>query len=463
MSRGIPSAPARTAAAKLTPWQRRGLILLGVAVLLFGALFVFRSAFLHTRMGDLGVFLRAGWAVRSGEDIYTVTDDKGFHYHYPPFLAILLVPLADPPAGQTSGATLPYAVSVGLWYAFSIVCLAVAVHWLASALEQSLYAPDDRPRRGSRPWWALRVVPVIAGLPALGGSLMRGQVDMLLLVLLCGMAAATLRGRSGLAGLLLAGAISIKVIPAFLLLYPLWRRDVRWLTGCALGLALFLGVLPAAVFGPGQAAAYYREWYEVLVRPGLTDGGDQTRADELTQATTTDSQSILVVLHHTRHPDEWQHPAPVESGERLAHWALGGLLTLVTFAAAGRRPRSDGPATVVLLGALVILMVLLSPVCHLHYFSLSVPLLMGLVAASGTAQGRASRPARIGLWALLAVNVVANILPRLPALWFLRPLGMAAYAALLLWAVGCFVVWRSSRGRAAAEVREPPRHASLAA
>jgi len=78
-------------------------------------------------------------------------------------------------------------------------------------------------------------------------------------------------------------------------------------------------------------------------------------------------------------------------------------------------------------------------------------------------QGQESRPRRIGLWVMLGVNVVANTLPRLPSLWFLRPLGMAAYAALLLWAVACFVLWRSSRGSAAAEVRESSRHASLAA
>src|SRR5260370_3802002 len=49
-------------------------------------------------------------------------------------------------------------------------------------------------------------------LPAVGGALMRGQVDMILLAIFCGMVACALRGRSTLAGLLLAAAISIKVI-----------------------------------------------------------------------------------------------------------------------------------------------------------------------------------------------------------------------------------------------------------
>jgi hypothetical protein len=440
----------------LTPWQRRGLVLLGVAVLLFGGLFELRSAFLKQRMGDLNVFLRAAWAVRAGEDIYAVTDDHRHHYHYPPPLAILLVPLADPPPGAPTVRAVPYAVSVGLWYVFSILCLAVALHWLASALEQSLYGTGARPRRWSRPWWALRVLPMIGCLPALGGALMRGQVDMLLLALLCGMAAAALRGRSGRAGFLLAAAISVKVIPAFLLLYPLWRRDRRWLGACAAGLVLFLGVIPAAVIGPGRAAAYYKEWHEVLVRPALTDGGDQTRAVELTNVTATDSQSILAIVHNTRHLDRASRPRAADAGDRLAHWAAGALLTLLTFAAAGRRPAGEGPTTVVLLGALVILMLLLSPVCHLHYFSLSVPLVMGLIAAPG-------RSHRVGLWLLLGANVAANALPRFPGLEVLRDLGLAMYAALALWAAACVVLWRSSPRPAPAATREPADRTGLAA
>ncbi len=448
-------APARS---ELTPWQRRGLVLLAVALVLFGGVFEFRSAFLRRRMGDLGVFLRAAWAVRAGEDIYAVTDDNRHHYHYPPVLAVLLVPLADPPSGRQAEGLIPYPVSVGLWYVLSVVWLALALHWLASALEQSLYGPDDRPRRGSPRWWGLRVLPLLGCLPAVGGALMRGQVDMLLMLLLCGMIAAALRGRSAVAGLLLAAAISLKVIPAFLLLYPLWRRDGRWLAACAVGLVFFLGVIPAAAFGPGRTLAYYREWNEVLVKPGLTSGGDQTRAEELTLTTATDSQSLVAVLHNLRHLDRVTRPAAAEPGERLAHWGAAALLTLLTLAA-GRRAGGNGPAAVVLLGALVILMAVVSPVCHLHYFSLSLPLVTGLMALAGRARPLLGK----GLGLLLALNVVANALPRLPGLEVLRDAGLALYAALLLWAVGCVVLLRSARQPGLPRRRELPQQRGLAA
>jgi hypothetical protein len=431
-----------------TPRERRWLVFLLVAAVLFGGLVEFRSAFLHRRMGDLDVFLRAAWAVRSGRDIYTVTDDKGFHYHYPPLFAILLTPLADPPAGADRAWTLPYAVSVALWYAFSVACLIVAIRWLAAALDE-----------GGRPWSALRIVPLVACLPAIGGSLMRGQVDLLLLLLLCGMTVAALERRSFAAGMWLAAAIALKVIPAYLLIYPLWRRDGRWLAGCAAGLAVFLGVIPAAVFGPKQTIAYYQEWQTVLLRPALTQGGDQTRANELTNVTATDSQSFLAVLHNTLHPDRTTRPPTAAVCVRLTHWAIGGELTLLLLMA-GRRAR--GPAVEVLrLGNLMILMILLSPVCHLHYFALLLPAATGLVALD------TQRELHLSGWlkTVFVILIVANSLPKIPGLELLRDAGLAMYAALLLWGTGCFALWKMNDASPRAAAREsavltPPWQAS---
>src|SRR6266851_1412107 len=53
-----------------------------------------RSAFLKRPMTDLQVYLRAAWAVRTGNDLYAITDENKWHYHYPAVFAILMVPLA---------------------------------------------------------------------------------------------------------------------------------------------------------------------------------------------------------------------------------------------------------------------------------------------------------------------------------------------------------------------------------
>ncbi len=75
----------------------------------FGVVTEVRSAgALQRRMGDLDCYLRAAWAVRTGTDPYDIQDDNGWHYNYPPLLAIVAVPLADAPKGVERAGLLPF-------------------------------------------------------------------------------------------------------------------------------------------------------------------------------------------------------------------------------------------------------------------------------------------------------------------------------------------------------------------
>jgi hypothetical protein len=436
-------------ALALSPGQRRGLIGLCVAFALFCGLVEFRSAFLIHRKGDLNVFLRAGWAVRSGADLYDVTDDNGFHYNYPPFLAVLVAPLADPPTGFDRSGMLPWPVSVAVWYALSLLCLAVAVHHLAGALEQT--SPDPAVRlqpRGCRRWWALRIVPILACLVPVGHTLMRGQANLLVLALLCGCLAAVLRGRRFLGGLCLAGAVCLKVFPAFLILFPLWRRDGRCLAGCAAGLVLGLAVVPLAALGPVRTWECYEKFLAVTLEPGMGVGSDESRARELTNVTATDSQSLLAVLHNSLNYNPATRPPKASPAVRISTMLAGAALTGLTLLAAGWR-RNDEPLAVVLLFAsLVVNMLLLSPVCHLHYFCLVVPLAMALLAKRWERQETLALGTALTL--ALVFNAVANLLPQFPRFQGLRDVGVAMYATLLLWTVGIVLLWRRTRRGAAA-------------
>ena len=135
---------------------------LGIVIFAFGWIVLNRSAFLQNRHTDAGVYFRAAWAVQSGTSIYQAKDDNGWPYVSTPFLAILLTPLGDPPAGtppEKRGYSLPHPASIAVYYAISVAALFGAMHILASAIEGQSGGPNSRvPQRSGRPWLTRRKV-----------------------------------------------------------------------------------------------------------------------------------------------------------------------------------------------------------------------------------------------------------------------------------------------------------------
>lgn len=428
-------------------WERWMAVLLLLVMALFSVLVEYRSAFMARRMGDLGCYLRAAWAVRARQDMYGIVEDNGWHYNYPPLYAILLTPLADPPANVDHAGFVPYEISVAVLYVFNLVCLVVGIRVLASALEKASADPLVRSLPvGCRRWWALRTIPLLACLPPVGHTLMRGQTNLLLLALICGMIAGLLRGRRFVAGLCLAGAICLKIFPAFLLLVPLWRRDGRCLGGCTAGLLVGLVLIPLAALGPRGFVSEYRELGIVLVGPALGLGEDKSRAEELIEVNATDNQSIQTMLHNWLHLDRETRPKVAAPWVRYASWLIGGGFTLLTLAASYRRRSDNGLSVALFVGALTLVMIWMSPVCHSHYFVLSVPLVMTLLARSWE-----RRPQHLGRFAGLSAGLLALVAFQVigytvPVFQGTRDLGISLITALPLWGLACVALLRRDRG-----------------
>ena len=432
------------ASACLSKGQKLGLVFSVLLLVGFGVLVETRGAFLKRRMTDLNVFQRAAWSVRSGSNMYHTTDDNGWHYNHPPLLAILLVPLADAPAGADRSWMLPYPVSVGLWYLITLACGFAGAHILANALEESSPEPAVRNQpRFCRRWWALRMLPILIGLPAIGRTQMRGQVGLLIVLLLCGMSAAVMRGQRFRAGLWLAVSICIKLIPALLLLLPLWRRDSRMLAGCALGLALGLGLIPALAMGPRRTADAYHTYFNETLWPGVTGDSKGSRGRELIGLAGTDNNAPVAVMHKIMYPDRPSRPWEAVPGIRTAHWAIAGLLTGLTLAAAGWRKPDAGSRELIFLGSLTVLMWIVSPVFHPHYAAMWVPLLIVLVAMNWDRYGYP----RISLaWRLIfGLLVLAHLLTVIPGLEIMRDGGLVLYSALALWGGSTVMLWQTCR------------------
>lgn len=404
-------------------WTRLSAVLLAILFVVFGAITLVRSAFQQVRKTDLTVYLRAAWAARTGEDLYSITDEHGWHYHYPPTLAAAMVPFAQPPAGVDAQPLVPYATVVVLWYFVGAGCVLAAVGMLTPAVGTAGLFRDGRYRR-----WLLHA-PVWILLPAIASTLGRGQLNALVLLALAGMTAAAVRGNSVGAGAWLAGAISLKVFPAFLLIVPLVRRDWKWLGGCAAGLLVCLVLVPAAVVGPMRTAELYGAWVRQVIRPGLTEDVGNDRSKELLGMTATDNQSIGGTLHNLLNIDRATRPRVAAPSTRMAHWLIGASMTIVTLSIARRSTVKPPYRDALFLGALIVPMLLTCPVCHLHYFILLLPLCIALIATH-LAHGQRVRPA---LMAVLILNFFTSLFPRIPGLEYSRDIGLASFGALALW------------------------------
>ncbi|HVN29964.1 MAG TPA: glycosyltransferase family 87 protein, partial [Candidatus Binataceae bacterium] len=388
------------------------------------------------------------WAVRSGQDIYAVPDPHGWHFNYLPIYAIALVPLADPPPNVARAGMFPFGVSVAIWYIINLVCLARAVNILAAVLERAM-APrlGGIPPPYSRSWWSLRVIPVVIAVAPVGFTLGRGQSNLILLLAISAMIAAVLERRMTAAGLWLAAAICIKVIPVYLLIYPLWRRNLRMLAGCGVGLFIGLFMIPAVVLGPARALGYLAEWNRVVAHPASAPGGDRSRDAELLDPNRNDIQSIQAIVHRWSNFSETVsiprgafRSSRLQPYARVVHWAGGAILTVITLMLAGLYPR-DALSEELVIASLLVPMILLSLASHLHYYALLIPLIMGLMAwACGPQVYPGER------WIVFFASLaIALLLPLIPGLEMLGDLGLAAAASLSLWAAALVVVSSAPR------------------
>jgi hypothetical protein len=426
----------------LSKLERAVLFLLALVPIVFGVLVEVRGAFLQTRRTDLAVFARAAWAVRSGVDVYSVADEKGLHYHYPPLLAILMAPLADPPPGVSMVGAVPFALTVGVWYMLSVSAAFQSVHTLASALaESSKPLGTAIGPRWSRGWWLLRVVPLLICLPYLGHALVIGQVNVLWMALTCWFAAALIRGQRFKSGIWLAAAITIKVIPAFLLLYPIWRRDLRCLAGALFGLVLGLVVVPVATLGSDGTWRTTQRWVDVLLMPALGKGSDLSREQELLGIWSTHNQAFAPIIHKTFHVLSDPRPDRMAPIVQITGTLVGLLLTCFTLFAAGSKPPASQTDEVLCIGALCVNMLSLSPGGHPHYLLLLVPLIMGLMA-SAWAKGASvflTPSLRLSIGLGLFASAVPLIVQREGVCY---DLGLPMYSALLLWVAACCNMWQ---------------------
>lgn len=421
---------ARGAAFRLCAGDRILALSIALAAALFGGVVVHRSAFLERRRTDFGVYAVAAWAIRAGADPYAVVDANGWHYCYPIPFAMMVAPLADPPPGSPRGGMLPFAVSTAIWYLASVCLLLVAVDAFAAAME-----PSTRDRGDSRTaaqWWRVRLWALLLCLPPIGLCLARGQIGTLLLALVCLSATFAARKRPHAAGVFLGAAASLKVIPTLLLVYPLWKRDGRFVVGAVLGAAALLVAIPAATLGLGRTCELHRRFVVQVLLPGVGAGADATMTKELTGAGATRSQSFQSALHRLVHAGTWpaSPPETIAVWTRALHWCLSLSLLASVLALASRSGRVAAERDALAFASLMLLMILASPVCHLHYLVFGIPSIIAISTIGWRDRGFP----RISPWLrgiLISFPTITGVI-LLPGMRYWQDMGAGGAACLVL-------------------------------
>ncbi|NIN63629.1 MAG: DUF2029 domain-containing protein [Anaerolineae bacterium] len=205
---------------------------------------------------DFKAYYIAADMLRTRRDFYDVelqTDEvlaRGLplnesFYIYPPLLAMVFLPLT----------AVSIQTAAQLWFFFNLVLYGVALVLICRSLELSRFT---------------RMLPLLWILaflfPPVLFNLHKGQVNIVVLLLLALTYCLYRRGLDAAAGVALGSAVMIKVIPVFLLLYFVWKRRVV-LSLAALATIVVIGVLGLLIVGVGPHATYLTEVMPSLAEP----------------------------------------------------------------------------------------------------------------------------------------------------------------------------------------------------
>ena len=296
---------------------------------------------------DFTVYRDAAAAVLHGQDPYAIRNVRGWAYVYPPPYSIVMVPFA----------LLPLPVSVLAWY-FLCVGLTISAVSMSGQLAGA-GVTNERKRL------AILFIPALIVAVWFTVGLTRGQASVLMSWLVIAAIFWEKKGRTAAGAACLGGAVLLKAFALTLLCYYVWRR--KWKMVAATTAAIVIGgvLLPSAVFGWHGNLHYIGEWTHEVAGPAL--GAESSRSH-------SELYDQLLSMERPRNQDLGSVMQRLAEGNqtRAMVLALAGVLALPIWLLGRKR---NGPEPLIerlILGAVVVWMLLVSPVAEDHYFSLYV-------------------------------------------------------------------------------------------
>ncbi|HAW27818.1 MAG TPA: hypothetical protein DCY03_06815, partial [Planctomycetaceae bacterium] len=176
-----------------------------------------------------------------------LTNSDAFFDRYnthPPSANLIAVPFA----------WLSYQNAQFAWSLTSLAMLAMAIFWIVQELKIQMTF-----------WSTLALITLLLACDPLQQSLIQGQPNLLLALLIIAAWKAGRSGNSLVSGVCLGLATAVKIYPAYLFLYFLIRRDIRALAGGALAFGS-ITLITIALLGSDS----YHD-YLTVVLPSLAD------------------------------------------------------------------------------------------------------------------------------------------------------------------------------------------------
>ncbi len=121
-------------------------------------------------------------------------------------------------------------------------------------------------RAAEYPPWAF-VALLLLMARVLLSDIAHGNINIPVAACVVASASSWARGRERAAGLWAALGATLKITPALLVVYFVWKRSPRAAAWMLLGVALFAGVLPALMLGFERHAGLLSEWWAQMVEP----------------------------------------------------------------------------------------------------------------------------------------------------------------------------------------------------
>jgi alpha-1,2-mannosyltransferase len=215
--------------------------------ILWASIVLVAAAFYYEKAADnRSAFVRWRPQVLQFWDGLNIYGDK-MNFPNPPIMPITLYPLMVLPT--VAGAMCWFAIKVALTTATLMMCLEIV----------------QSPARLLPPMF--RSLILLLSLRPILGDFHHGNNNLVILFLIVAMFCAWRSGYDVVAGLLLALAASYKVTPALFFIYFAYKRSWRTVGWGALGLVLFLLIVPSAIIGPQFNWECLTTWYHRMVTP----------------------------------------------------------------------------------------------------------------------------------------------------------------------------------------------------